>query len=207
MFSSLFGKSTPSSSAPETATAASTTTTTTTTTSTTSPAAAAEAALPTTAAQIADLPGSASSLPAPPSSPSPPPSRGASSPASTATAAAEAAAATAAKEEAPHGSLMAVEALNLATLNVVSFFVMLTGGVSWALDLSSLDDVRRRAQFYMRGTPLDGSGGPSKPGMSDEEAEREVEEWMARVLARKDVRLLGSGGGKTKASEDAEGKK
>jgi hypothetical protein len=79
------------------------------------------------------------------------------------------------------GPLMAVEALNLATLNVLSFAVMLTGGVSWAFDVSSLDDLRAYARRHI--------GPPG--GRTEEEAEREVEEWMARVLARKGA----SGGG------------
>ncbi|KIH94648.1 hypothetical protein SPBR_06176 [Sporothrix brasiliensis 5110] len=105
-------------------------------------------------------------------------------------AAAEAAAASATKEEAPHGSFMALEALNLATLNVMSFFLMLTGGMSWALDLSSMDDVRALARRYTRGQNLDGtmSGG----GMTDEEAEREVEEWVAKILKKSDGTLIGS---------------
>ncbi|KAI1363326.1 hypothetical protein F5Y08DRAFT_242769 [Xylaria arbuscula] len=73
-------------------------------------------------------------------------------------------------------SLIALEALNLATLNVVGFGIMMTGGVSWAFDISSIDDLRRMARRHI---------GPSG-GRTDEEAEREVEEWVAKVLLRKE---------------------
>lgn len=113
-------------------------------------------------------------------------------------ASAEAAAASATKEEAPHGSFMAVEALNLATLNVISFFVMLTGGVSWSLDLSSMDDLRALARRYTRGQGMDGSTGG---GLTDEEAEREVEEWVAKILKKSDGSLMG--GSKKEGEEGA----
>jgi len=71
--------------------------------------------------------------------------------------------------------LLAIEALNLATLNTVSFFMMITGGAAWALDISSLDDIRRMARRNI---------GP--PGaQTDEALEREIEEWAARVFRRK----------------------
>ncbi|KAI1185328.1 hypothetical protein F5B17DRAFT_40028 [Nemania serpens] len=74
------------------------------------------------------------------------------------------------------GPLIALEALNLATLNVLGFAVMMTGGVSWAFDISSIDDLRRMARKQI---------GPSG-GRTDEEVEREIEEWVAKVLLRKD---------------------
>ncbi|GAW21328.1 hypothetical protein ANO14919_108470 [Xylariales sp. No.14919] len=73
-------------------------------------------------------------------------------------------------------SLIALEALNLATLNVVGFAIMMTGGVSWAFDISSIDDLRGMARKHI---------GPSG-GRTDEEAERELEEWVAKVLLRKE---------------------
>ncbi|KAI1748751.1 hypothetical protein F4782DRAFT_341621 [Xylaria castorea] len=73
-------------------------------------------------------------------------------------------------------SLIALEALNLATLNVVGFAVMMTGGLSWGLDVSNIDDLRKMARKHI--------GPPG--GITDEEAEREVEEWVAKVLLRKD---------------------
>ncbi|KAH7037124.1 uncharacterized protein B0I36DRAFT_358870 [Microdochium trichocladiopsis] len=74
------------------------------------------------------------------------------------------------------GSLIAVEALGLATLNVVGFGIMLTGGIAWGFDISGIDDLRSMARRQF---------GPAG-GRTDEEAEREVEEWVAKVLLRKD---------------------
>ncbi|KAI0904498.1 hypothetical protein F4823DRAFT_205557 [Ustulina deusta] len=73
-------------------------------------------------------------------------------------------------------SLIALEALNLATLNVAGFAVMMTGGVSWAFDISSIDDLRGMARKHI---------GPSG-GRTDEEAERELEEWVAKIMLRKE---------------------
>ncbi|RYO83930.1 hypothetical protein DL764_009394 [Monosporascus ibericus] len=78
-------------------------------------------------------------------------------------------------------SLIALEALNLATLNVMGFGIMCTGGIAWAFDLSSLDDLRGMARRHI---------GPSG-GHVDEEAEREVAEWMAKMLPIKEVREQG----------------
>ncbi|KAI1766771.1 hypothetical protein GGR53DRAFT_189868 [Hypoxylon sp. FL1150] len=79
-------------------------------------------------------------------------------------------------------SLIALEALNLATLNVFGFGIMLTGGLSWAFDFSSVDDLRKMARRNM---------GPTG-GQTDEEAEREIEEWVAKVLGRKDQKDEGT---------------
>jgi len=73
------------------------------------------------------------------------------------------------------GPLAAVEALNLATLNVMSFAIMMGGGVAWTLDVSSLDDLRKLA-----GRHIDPPG-----GQSDDEMEEEVVQWMSKVLDRK----------------------
>ncbi|KAL7620972.1 hypothetical protein AAE478_008283 [Parahypoxylon ruwenzoriense] len=73
-------------------------------------------------------------------------------------------------------TLIAVEALNFATLNVMGFAIMATGGLAWAFDVSGIDDVRRMARRHV-GLP---------GGQADEEAEREVEEWVAKILLRKD---------------------
>jgi len=84
---------------------------------------------------------------------------------------------TAAPEKNPEGSFIAVEALNLATMNVLSFFMMLTGGTMFALDISGIEDLRRMARKHI---------GPAG-GRTDEEAEEEVQEWVASVLQRKDL--------------------
>ncbi|ORY60516.1 uncharacterized protein BCR38DRAFT_441325 [Pseudomassariella vexata] len=75
------------------------------------------------------------------------------------------------------GSFIAVEALGLATLNVISFGIMATGGLAWAFDISNIGDLRQLAR-----KSIGGEGG----GRTDEEAERDVEEWVAKVLLRRD---------------------
>ncbi|KAI0173636.1 hypothetical protein GGR52DRAFT_397263 [Hypoxylon sp. FL1284] len=73
-------------------------------------------------------------------------------------------------------SLIAFEALHLATLNVFGFGIMATGGLAWAFDISNFDDLKRMAQRHI---------GPTD-GHVDEEAEQQIEEWVAKVLLRKD---------------------
>ena len=70
--------------------------------------------------------------------------------------------------------MVAVEALNLATLNTLSFFVMAAGGVSWAFNISSAEDLKRITQRSI----LRSSAGKSV----DLEAEKEVVEWVARTF-------------------------
>lgn len=69
----------------------------------------------------------------------------------------------------------AFDALTVATVNVLSLSVMLTGGVLWVFDISSLDDMRR----MIRGRNGDGQN-------TEEGANEEIEEWLASVLARKE---------------------
>lgn len=47
----------------------------------------------------------------------------------------------------------------------------------WAFDISSMDDMRRKIRG---GLGIDGSG------RSEKDAEEEMEEWLATVLARKE---------------------
>lgn len=72
-----------------------------------------------------------------------------------------------------NGAGDAFEALSLATLNVCSFAMMATGGVLYALDINSVEDMRRYVKKGM------GTG-----TVRDEEVEREVE-WVAKVLGEK----------------------
>ncbi|MCJ1425208.1 hypothetical protein MMC29_003096 [Sticta canariensis] len=76
-----------------------------------------------------------------------------------------------------NGAMEAFEALNLATINVASVAMMLSGGLLWAFDISSLEDARVKIRG---GLGFDGSGA------SVAEAEEEFEEWLATTLARKD---------------------
>lgn len=68
---------------------------------------------------------------------------------------------------------MAFEALQLATLNVMSAAIMVAGGVAWALDISTIDDLRARAR-----RSIDEA---ADMGL-DPEAEKQVAEWMAKTL-------------------------
>ncbi|KAL1644137.1 hypothetical protein SLS58_004417 [Diplodia intermedia] len=74
-----------------------------------------------------------------------------------------------------NGAMDALEAFNLATVNVISAAIMLTGGAMWATDISTLDDLRSKVRHRV------GTGDSKK---SDEE----IEEWIAEVLARKDMK-------------------
>lgn len=96
----------------------------------------------------------------------------------------------AAKAEGADSPLVALEALNLATLNVMSFFLMLGGGAAWSMDISSIDDLRKMVRRHI--------GPPG--GQTDEALEQEVEEWVATVLRRKELRELD---GKSKPSGGA----
>ncbi|KAK5106561.1 hypothetical protein LTS08_000681 [Lithohypha guttulata] len=68
------------------------------------------------------------------------------------------------------GALEAVEALNIATINVLR-------GTLWYLDLNSLADARK---MIRGGLGVDGKG------MTEDEANEEIEEAIASILARKD---------------------
>ncbi|CAG8189500.1 unnamed protein product [Penicillium nalgiovense] len=72
----------------------------------------------------------------------------------------------------------AFEALNLATLNVVSFGLMAGGAVGYALNINGLEDMRR---FVRNGL----QGGSDTPVKSDEELEEEVTEWVSKILGDK----------------------
>lgn len=80
-------------------------------------------------------------------------------------------------------AFVAVEALGLATLNVFSFGVMMTGGFMWAFDISNIEDLRRKARASLYGVD----------GVVDQAAEQQVEEWIAEVLSKKEKREKGQG--------------
>lgn len=73
----------------------------------------------------------------------------------------------------------AVEALNIATINVLSLAVMSTGGMLWYFDINSMDDARRK---------LRGGLGVDGTGRDEKQVEEELEEWMATVLSRKEAK-------------------
>jgi hypothetical protein len=95
-----------------------------------------------------------------------------------------------------NGAMEAFEALNIATVNVFSVGMMVTGGLLWAFDIASLDDMRSKVRTNLGVDPI----------RTDKDAEDEIEEWFASVLARKEFKALrGEKGLKTK--EDGEEKK
>lgn len=80
----------------------------------------------------------------------------------------------------PHSNSAAdaFEALNLATLNVLSFGMMAGGAVGYALDINGLEDMRRFVRAGLQ-------GGSDAPVKSDEELEQEVTEWVTKMLGDK----------------------
>lgn len=65
--------------------------------------------------------------------------------------------------------------------------MMMSGGLLWALDISSLDDLQRKVRGRMG---IDGTG------RGERQAEEEFEEWLATVLERKRRKEEeGNGGG------------
>jgi len=84
-----------------------------------------------------------------------------------------------AAEAQANGPILAVEALTVATMNVVSWAVMVAGGALWAFDVSTMEDARR---VVRGGLGVDGTG------RTEREAEEEMEEWLATVITRKEDR-------------------
>ncbi|KAI9668349.1 MAG: hypothetical protein M1829_005553 [Trizodia sp. TS-e1964] len=81
-----------------------------------------------------------------------------------------------------NGAMEAFEALNIATANVASVGIMAAGGLLYAFDIVSLEDLRGRVRVGM-----------GVEGAEASRAEEEFEEWLASVLARKE-RREGRGG-------------
>ncbi len=74
-------------------------------------------------------------------------------------------------------SALAAQAFGLATLNVASFGVMMTGGIAWAFDLCSVGELRERTQAALRRPAGEG-------GLLNAQDEREMEEMMDSLLQR-----------------------
>lgn len=70
------------------------------------------------------------------------------------------------------GASEAAEALAIATVNVASVGLMMTGGTLWALNISTMEDMRQRfgTRFEPDGTRV------------DVDAEKEAEKWISSVL-------------------------
>ncbi|KAJ4298578.1 hypothetical protein N0V88_003608 [Collariella sp. IMI 366227] len=104
-------------------------------------------------------------------------------------------------EQPKRNPMVAVEALNLATLNTLSFFIMAAGGLKWAFDISTVDDLRKWTRRSLEGVPV---GTTAAGAAADEEAEQEVVEWVAKTLGldlEQEQKAAGNGNG----SGDGEG--
>jgi hypothetical protein len=91
-------------------------------------------------------------------------------------------------------SLLAVQAFGLATLNVMSFGVLLVGGISWGWDLCSMRELRERSQAALR-----------RQGRQtvDPEEEKALKEMMDHLLAKMGMQIPEEGeGGDKKKPED-----
>lgn len=77
------------------------------------------------------------------------------------------------------GPTEALEALSVATVNVLSVAMLSTGSLMWYFDINSMADARRKLRG---GLGVDGSG------RDEQEAEEDFEEWMASVLSRKEAK-------------------
>lgn len=74
------------------------------------------------------------------------------------------------------GGLDAAQALSLATINVFSMGMLALGVTAKIMDIADVEDLRDRVR---KGIGFDVYGG-------DEKADKELEEWVADVLSRKD---------------------
>jgi len=77
-----------------------------------------------------------------------------------------------------NGAMEAFDALNIATINVFSLGMMFSGGLLYAFDIASVDDIRRNVR---KNLGVDGV-------RTDQDVEEEIEEWFATVLDRKDLK-------------------
>lgn len=73
----------------------------------------------------------------------------------------------------------AFEALNIATINVLSVSMMAAGGIMCAFDINTVEDLRKRMRA---GLELDAK--------SDNQVDAELEEWVASVLQRRDWKSM-----------------
>ena len=69
--------------------------------------------------------------------------------------------------------ILAAQALSLATLNVTAFGIFVTGGLSWAFDLSTVTELRQRTRTSLM-----------KSGNLDVDDEKALEEMMDSLLSK-----------------------
>jgi hypothetical protein len=74
-----------------------------------------------------------------------------------------------------NGAFEALEALNIATINVLSLSMMTAGGFLYAFDISSIDDLRRKVRSRLGVDDL----------QTDQESEEQIKELFASILDRK----------------------
>ncbi|KAL2831104.1 hypothetical protein BDW59DRAFT_6916 [Aspergillus cavernicola] len=79
-----------------------------------------------------------------------------------------------------NGGTEAFEALHLATINVLSFAMMASGGVLYAMDINGLDDIRA----YVKKGMSSGVAG-QELSAADKELEKEVEQWIGKYMGKK----------------------
>lgn len=84
--------------------------------------------------------------------------------------------AAAAAVESNDRQLLAAQAFGLATLNVTSFGILLTGGLAWAFDLCSMDELKERTQTALYR--------PAGQGMMNEADEKEMEEMLESMMKK-----------------------
>ncbi|KAI0999078.1 hypothetical protein K3495_g9118 [Podosphaera aphanis] len=80
-----------------------------------------------------------------------------------------------------NGAMEALVALNLATINVCTAGMMTAGGMLWALDVSSLDDMKLKARRNFVDERI---------LKEEEEDGEEIESLIASLLSRKEFRIL-----------------
>lgn len=88
-------------------------------------------------------------------------------------------------------SALAAQAFGLATLNVASFGVLMTGGIAWAFDLCSVHELRERTQAALRR--------PAGEGLLNQEDEEEMEKMMDSLLQKLGMDVSKEGDEKTEA--------
>lgn len=89
----------------------------------------------------------------------------------------------------------ALEALNLATINVLSFGMMASGAVAYAFNINGLEDMRRVVRSGLE------EGGPGA-AKTDEEMEKEVSQWVVSILGDRFETQLEKEKEKTRRSEN-----
>lgn len=72
------------------------------------------------------------------------------------------------------GAVVAVEALQIATINTASWALMAFGGLSWALDVSSLDELKRYTRTHTRGDP----------DLTDQEVEEKFQQDLLELMSK-----------------------